>query len=303
MAGDTCQFFAAKTPKGNDFFGTPADVPDILGRSAARLAECGALSGTVLDTRQFLRIAHAMDHEAMDQPLLRVRGLEAGYGDVQVLWGIDLDVARNSIVAIVGPNGAGKTTLLSAISGMVRLRSGSVHLDGKDLTGCSPDAIVSAGISHVPEGRRLFRTLNVRDNLLLGAYHRVDRVDTQNDLELVLSMFPILRERAFQDASTLSGGEQQMCAIGRGIMARPKLLIIDELSLGLAPAVVETLAESLPKIRAQNLSVLLVEQDVATAFEISDYGYVMESGRVALHGRSADLLARPDVRDVYLGIA
>ena len=223
----------------------------------------------------------------MDQPLLRVRGLEAGYGDVQVLWGIDLDVARNSIVAIVGPNGAGKTTLLSAISGMIRLRSGSFHLDGKDLTGCSPDAIVSEGISHVPEGRRLFRTLNVRDNLLLGAYHRVDRIETQNDLELVLSMFPILRERAFQDASTLSGGEQQMCAIGRGIMARPKLLIIDELSLGLAPAVVETLAESLPKIRAQNLSVLLVEQDVATAFEISDYGYVMESGRVALHGRSS----------------
>ncbi|HVR56505.1 MAG TPA: ATP-binding cassette domain-containing protein, partial [Pseudolabrys sp.] len=164
----------------------------------------------------------------MDQPLLRVRGLEAGYGDVQVLWGIDLDVARNAIVAIVGPNGAGKTTLLSAISGMIRLRSGSFHLDGKDLTGSSPDAIVSEGISHVPEGRRLFRTLNVRDNLLLGAYHRVDRIETQNDLELVLSMFPILRERAFQDASTLSGGEQQMCAIGRGIMARPKLLIIDE---------------------------------------------------------------------------
>src|SRR6476660_7534199 len=252
---------------------------------------------TALDTGQFLQITHAMDHETMDQPLLRVRGLEAGYGDVQVLWGIDLDIARNSIVAIVGPNGAGKTTLLSAISGMIRLRSGSFHLDGKDLTDCSPDVIVSAGISHVPEGRRLFRTLNVRDNLLLGAYHRVDRIETQNDLELVLSMFPILRERAFQDASTLSGGEQQMCAIGRGIMARPKLLIIDELSLGLAPAVVETLAESLPKIRAQNVSVLLVEQDVATAFEISDYGYVMESGRVALHGRSSDLLARPDVRD------
>jgi branched-chain amino acid transport system ATP-binding protein len=297
MAGDACQFFAVKTPKGNDFLGAPANPPGILG--SIRGAPCA----NAAHTGQLLQIAHAMDHEAMDQPLLRVRGLEAGYGDVQVLWGIDLDVARNSIVAIVGPNGAGKTTLLSAISGMIRLRSGSFHLDGKDLTGCSPDAIVSGGISHVPEGRRLFRTLNVRDNLLLGAYHRVDRIETQNDLELVLSMFPILRERAFQDASTLSGGEQQMCAIGRGIMARPKLLIIDELSLGLAPAVVETLAESLPKIRAQNLSVLLVEQDVATAFEISDYGYVMESGRVALHGRSSDLLARPDVRDVYLGIA
>jgi len=238
----------------------------------------------------------------MEEPLLCVRGLEAGYGDVQVLWGIDLDVPRNSIVSIVGPNGAGKTTLLLTLSGMVRVKSGSWRFGGKDLTGCPPSKIVDAGISHVPEGRRLFRTLSIRDNLLIGAYHRKDRAETQRDLEFVFSTFPILKERASQDASTLSGGEQQMCAIGRGIMARPKLLIIDELSLGLAPTVVEILAESLPKIRDQNMSILLVEQDVATAFEISDYGYVLESGRVMLSGRSSALLERPDVRDVYLGI-
>jgi branched-chain amino acid transport system ATP-binding protein len=165
-----------------------------------------------------------------------------------------------------------------------------------------PSEIVAQGISHVPEGRRLFKTLSVRDNLLLGAYLRQDRTAVQQDLEFVYSTFPILHERASQDASTLSGGEQQMCAIGRGIMSRPKLLIIDELSLGLAPSVVETLAESLLKIRAQNISILLVEQDVATAFEISDYGYVLDSGRVALHGPSRELLEKASVRDAYLGM-
>jgi branched-chain amino acid transport system ATP-binding protein len=238
----------------------------------------------------------------MSEPLLRVRGLEAGYGDVQVLWGIDLDVPRNSIVSIVGSNGAGKTTFLLALSGMVRVTRGSWHFAGKDLTGWPASAIVPEGISHVPEGRRLFRTLSVRDNLLLGAYHRQDRPSTLQDLEFVYSIFPILKERSSQDASTLSGGEQQMCAVGRGIMARPKLLIIDELSLGLAPTVVEALAESLLKIRGQNISVLLVEQDVATAFEISDYGYELDSGRVSLHGPSRELLEKSAVRDAYLGM-
>jgi branched-chain amino acid transport system ATP-binding protein len=243
-----------------------------------------------------------MSEGTTEQPLLCVRGLASGYGDVQVLWGVDLDVPRNSIVSIVGPNGAGKTTLLLTLSGMVRASKGSFVFDSQDLMGCSPERAVAAGISHVPEGRRLFRTLSVRDNLLLGSYHRDDRTVIERDLEFVFSIFPILKERESQDAATLSGGEQQMCAIGRGIMARPKLLIIDELSLGLAPAIIEILADSLPKIRAQDVSILLVEQDVATAFEISDYGYVLESGRVALHGRSGDLLARQDVRNAYLGI-
>jgi branched-chain amino acid transport system ATP-binding protein len=238
----------------------------------------------------------------MQEPLLRVRGLEAGYGDVQVLWGIDLDVPQNSIVSIVGSNGAGKTTLLLTLSGMVKVIRGSWQFAGQDLTGSSPHEIVTAGIAHVPEGRRLFRTLSVRDNLLLGSYHRKDRDAVMQDLEFVYSTFPILKDRSSQDASTMSGGEQQMCAIGRGIMARPKLLIIDELSLGLAPALVEVLAESLPKIRAQNISVLLVEQDVATAFEISDYGYVLDSGRVGLHGTSRELLENPAIRDAYLGM-
>jgi len=238
----------------------------------------------------------------MEEPLLRVRGLQAGYGDVQVLWGIDLDVPEHSIVSIVGPNGAGKTTLLLTLSGMVRVLQGSWHFAGKDLTGRSASEIVAEGIAHVPEGRRLFKTLSVRDNLLLGAYHRQDRAGVERDLEFVLSLFPILKERSSQDASTLSGGEQQMCAIGRGIMARPKLLIVDELSLGLAPTIVETLAESLPRIREQNMSILVVEQDAATAFEISDFAYVLDSGRVVLSGRSRDLLERADVREVYLGM-
>jgi branched-chain amino acid transport system ATP-binding protein len=238
----------------------------------------------------------------MADPLLSVSNLEAGYGDVQVLWGVNLEVPDNAIVSIVGSNGAGKTTLLLALSGMVKVTRGSWHFAGKDLTGGTPDQIVTAGISHVPEGRRLFRTLSVHDNLLLGAYHRNDRAEVLRDLDFVYSTFPILKERQSQDASTLSGGEQQMCAIGRGIMARPKLLIIDELSLGLAPTVVETLAESLPKIRAQNISILLVEQDVATAFEISDYGYVLDSGRVSMHGASRELLENAAVRDAYLGM-
>jgi len=238
----------------------------------------------------------------MADQLLSVSNLEAGYGDVQVLWGVNLEVPENSIVSIVGSNGAGKTTLLLALSGMVKVTRGSWHFAGKDLTGGTPDQIVTAGISHVPEGRRLFRTLSVHDNLLLGAYHRNDRAEVLRDLDFVYSTFPILKERQSQDASTLSGGEQQMCAIGRGIMARPKLLIIDELSLGLAPTVVETLAESLPKIRAQNISILLVEQDVATAFEISDYGYVLDSGRVGMHGASRELLENAAVRDAYLGM-
>src|SRR5215216_5935487 len=148
------------------------------------------------------------------QPLLRVRGLEAGYGEVQVLWGVDIDVPNNAIVAIVGSNGAGKTTLLLTLSGMVRALRGSWQFAGKDMTGRPPDEIVSQGISHVPEGRRLFKTLSVRDNLLLGSYLRQDRAAVQEDLEFVFSIFPILRERATQDAATLSGGEQQMCAIG-----------------------------------------------------------------------------------------
>lgn len=238
----------------------------------------------------------------MSELLLSIRGVEAGYGDIQVLWGVDLDVVKGSIVAIVGPNGAGKTTLLLTLSGMVQASGGSITFTGSELKGASPDEIVARGISHVPEGRRLFKTLSVRDNLLLGAFHRKDQAGVARDLDFVFEVFPILRERASQDASTLSGGEQQMCAIGRGFMARPSLLIIDELSLGLAPSMVELLAESLAKFKTQGISILLVEQDVVTALEISDYGYVLESGRVAIHGSPHDLLKTDKIRDSYLGI-
>jgi branched-chain amino acid transport system ATP-binding protein len=233
---------------------------------------------------------------------LCVRNLEAGYGDIQVLWGVDIDVAAGTIVSIVGSNGAGKSTLLLTLSGVVTPRAGSITYAGEDVTGLSPRMIVNRGISHVPEGRRLFKTLSVRDNLLLGAFQRTERSAVMRDLDFVFSVFPILRERTSQDATTLSGGEQQMCAIGRGLMARPSLLIIDELSLGLAPNAVELLAESLAKFKAEGISILLVEQDVMIAFEISDYGYVLESGRIAAHGRPAELLQMGKIRDSYLGL-
>jgi branched-chain amino acid transport system ATP-binding protein len=238
----------------------------------------------------------------MPPPSLCVRNLEAGYSDIQVLWGVDIDVAAGTIVSIVGSNGAGKSTLLLTISGVVTPRAGSITYAGEDVTGLSPRMIVNRGISHVPEGRRLFKTLSVRDNLLLGAFQCKERGAVMRDLDFVFSVFPILRERASQDATTLSGGEQQMCAIGRGLMARPSLLIIDELSLGLAPNAVELLAESLAKFKAEGISILLVEQDVMIAFEISDYGYVLESGRIAAHGRPAELLQMGKIRDSYLGL-
>src|SRR3954452_25155131 len=191
----------------------------------------------------------------MPESLLSVRNLESGYGDVQVLWGIDLDMGPRSIVSIVGSNGAGKTTLLLTLSGMVRAKAGSITFEGEELAGLKPSDIVTRGIAHVPEGRRLFKTLSVRDNLMLGAIHRKDSERIARDLDFVYSVFPILQERGRQDATTLSGGEQQMCAIGRGFMARPKLLIIDELSLGLSPGMVEVLAESLEKFRQQDVAI------------------------------------------------
>ncbi|NBS96333.1 MAG: ABC transporter ATP-binding protein, partial [Betaproteobacteria bacterium] len=225
---------------------------------------------------------------APDKPLLKIQGLQSGYGDVQVLWGIDLEIQTGEIACVVGSNGAGKTTLLRTISGMVRARGGKVEYAGKPLTGESCETILRAGIAHVPEGRRLFRGLSVRDNLLLGAYLRDDsRADIAQDLEKIYALFPILKDRQTQDASTLSGGEQQMCAIGRGLMSRPSLLMIDELSLGLAPRAVEKLSEALIEINKSGLTILLVEQDVFTAFELAQSGIVIETGRVTIAGPSA----------------
>lgn len=239
----------------------------------------------------------------VDKPLLQVRGLTAGYGEVQVLWDIAFEVVEGSIACIVGSNGAGKTTLLRTLSGLVAARGGEVVFDGRDVTAASPEAVLGAGIAHVPEGRRLFKGLTVRDNLLLGAYLRKDaRAEVEKDLEWVYSLFPILAERRRQDATTMSGGEQQMCAIGRGLMARPKLLMIDELSLGLAPRAVEKLTEALHEINRRGLTILLVEQDVMTAFDLASQGVVVETGRTTLAGPTAELALHPRVREAYLGI-
>ena len=206
----------------------------------------------------------------MSQPLLKLEGVCGGYGDIQVLWGVDLAVEAGQIVCLIGSNGAGKTTLLRCISALLPMTSGRMEFGGRDVTGHAPGDIVAAGIIHVPEGRRLFRGMSVRDNLLMGAYARGHaRAAIKRDLD-VYGIFPRLAERMDQDASTLSGGEQQMCAIGRGIMAAPKLLMIDELSLGLAPRLIEELGEALVKINRTGVSILLVEQDVITALELGE---------------------------------
>jgi len=238
----------------------------------------------------------------MADPLLKIEGLHADYGEVRVLWGIDVEVGAGEIVCIVGSNGAGKTTLLRTISGLLPATSGRVQFMSEDITQLGADQILARGIAHVPEGRRLFRGLSVRDNLLLGAYLRRDETDVRRDLDYVFSLFPVLRERQGQDATTLSGGEQQMCAIARGIMSRPMLLMIDELSLGLAPRLVERLSEALIEINRAGMTILLVEQDVMTAFEIAQHAFVIETGRVGLHGTAKSLAENPAIRQAYLGM-
>jgi branched-chain amino acid transport system ATP-binding protein len=229
--------------------------------------------------------------------LLEVGDLNAGYGRVQVLWDVSATVEVGQIVALVGANGAGKSTLLRAISGMIPTRSGSINFRGREIAGSSIEAIVDLGIAHVPEGRRLFTGLTVRENLLLGGWRRNNK-----DLRRVLELFPPLGERLNQTASTLSGGEQQMCAIGRGLMGQPELLLIDELSLGLAPKTVDEIVARLPEIAAAGTAVLLVEQDIDTALSVSQFAYVLETGRVTNSGPSPQLLADPTIQEAYLGL-
>ena len=240
----------------------------------------------------------------MSETLLRVEGVSAGYGDVRVVWEASLDVRSGEIVCLVGSNGAGKTSLLRRISGLLPATGGRVLLRERDLTVAPPAEVLAAGVAHVPEGRRLFATMSVENNLLMGAYLRTDGgAAIRRDLELVMTIFPALRDRRRQDAATLSGGEQQMCAIARGIMSRPALLMIDELSLGLAPRLVERLGEALLEINRAGIAILLVEQDVALAFELASRGFVLDSGRVVLSGPSADLARNPSVRAAYMGLA
>jgi branched-chain amino acid transport system ATP-binding protein len=238
----------------------------------------------------------------MADTVLKVTGLTSGYGDVQVLWGIDFEVRQGEIACIVGANGAGKSTLLRTISGLVVATGGEVLFQGVPITGFTPDKVLQLGIAQVPEGRRLFKGLSVRDNLLLGAYLRKDTAAVQKDLDMVFGIFPILKEREGQDASTLSGGEQQMCAVGRGIISSPKLLMIDEFSLGLAPQAVEGLSEALLEINKTGITVLVVEQDVMTAMELSDHAVVIETGRVVMSGPAKKVADDPKIRQAYMGI-
>jgi len=234
-------------------------------------------------------------------PLLRVEGLEVRYGAIRALRGVRFQVRAAEIVTLIGSNGAGKSTLLRAISGLVRPSAGSIHFQGVDVTGHPPEVLVALGISHVPEGRRIFANLTVRENLQMGSYLRPET--EQEGLERVFGLFPRLRERLSQRGGTLSGGEQQMLAIGRALMAEPKLLLLDEPSLGLAPLLVQQIFGIIRAINDQGTTVVLVEQNARQALRIAQRAYVLETGALALEGSAAELARDPRVREAYLGEA
>jgi branched-chain amino acid transport system ATP-binding protein len=234
--------------------------------------------------------------------LLEVAGLCAGYGDVPVLRGIDLSIPAGSITALIGANGAGKTTLLRAISGIIHAEAGTIRYDGIDIVGMPPHDIVRAGLVQVPEGRRLFPDMTVLENLLVGSSSPVARPKRDENLAMVLDLFPKVRERSAQLAGTLSGGEQQMVAIARALMASPRLLLLDETSLGLAPIVVDEIFVAVRRLAAQGLTILVVEQNTALALEVADQGYVLEQGQFAIQGAASSLMTDPRVKQAYLGI-
>jgi branched-chain amino acid transport system ATP-binding protein len=234
--------------------------------------------------------------------MLEVRDLHVYYGKIHALKGISFQVTEGEIVALLGNNGAGKTTTLKTLSGLLAPRQGDVLLDGGSLVGAPPHGVVLKGITHVPEGRRIFNRLSVVENLTMGAYTRADR-DIAQDMDGVFTIFPRLKERRTQVAGTLSGGEQQMLAIGRALMAKPRLLLLDEPSMGLAPVLVEQIFETVLTINRRGVTVLLVEQNASMALSIAQRGYVLETGRIALEGPAAELAENPEVRRAYLGEA
>jgi branched-chain amino acid transport system ATP-binding protein len=238
----------------------------------------------------------------MSEPLLRVEALEAGYDEVQVLWGISLGVAPGAMTTLVGTNGAGKTTSLRAITGNIQPFGGRVFFAGEDVTQLRPHAKAARGLVLVPEGRQLFDTLSVQENLEMGAFSKRARRRFAERLDQIYALFPRLKERARQKAGTLSGGEQQMLAIARGIMSDPEVLIIDELSLGLAPVVVQQLTSTLKALKASGMTILLVEQNVQLALALSDYAYVIAEGRAFTEGLSAEVAQKPEIRQAYLGL-
>jgi branched-chain amino acid transport system ATP-binding protein len=234
--------------------------------------------------------------------MLEVRDLEVSYGSITALHGISLEVAAGSIVTLIGANGAGKSTTLRAISGLVKARSGRVHYEGEDITNLAPHKLVARGLCHVPEGRMIFANLTVEENLRMGAFLRRGRAALAADEERVFGLFPRLKERLRQNAGTLSGGEQQMLAIGRALMSRPRCLMLDEPSLGIAPLLTRTIFEQIVAINKEwGLSILLVEQNASLALDISRTGYVLETGRILLHDASSALRGHPQVREAYLG--
>jgi len=234
--------------------------------------------------------------------MLEVSKIDTFYGKVQTLWNVSLKIKKKEIVAFVGANGAGKTTLLNTISGVVRPASGSIKFLGKRIDGLAPHVIVGLGISHIPEGRRLFPEMSVRENLEMGAYLRRAWLRKEETREQVYQLFPLLKERAGQLARTLSGGEQQMLAMGRGLMSRPKLCVIDEPSNGLAPLMVKEIFSIIEGLRDQGIAILLIEQNVRLTLELADRAYVLENGRVILAGESAKLLKKELIKKSYLGL-
>lgn len=234
--------------------------------------------------------------------LLEARNLHVGYGDAPALWGVSLEVDTGEIVSVIGPNGAGKTTLINAIAGLLRCRQGELRFDGYDMTRVRAHDYCGHGIALVPEGRRLFAKMSVEENLELGCYRAAARPARTRSLERVYELFPILRDKRRQVAGELSGGQQQMVAIGRALMARPRIVLFDEPSLGLAPAIVDDMFDIIARVRDEGAAVLLVEQNVLKAVGIADRAYVLEQGRIATHGLPADLLQQPHIREAYLGV-
>ncbi|WP_206086458.1 ABC transporter ATP-binding protein [Ollibium composti] len=234
--------------------------------------------------------------------MLEVSDLEVAYGDVRALWGVSIHVEAGSVVAIVGANGAGKTTLLRAISGLLPVRRGTIALGGASLAGPAPEAIARMGIAHVPEGRGLFRQMTVLENLELGAFQPKARANMRQALDKAYALFPRLKERAGQKAGSLSGGEQQMLAIARATMSDPKLLILDEPSIGLSPLVVQQMFSLIETLHRQGVTILLVEQNIHQALKIADYAFVLKTGEIAMQGTGAELIADPEIQKAYMGV-
>jgi len=233
--------------------------------------------------------------------MLKVSNIEVSYGDYQVIWGVSLEVREGEMVSLLGPNGSGKSTIFNTISGLLKARSGSIEFAGRRIDGQATHDIVRLGLAHILERRRVFPYLSVRQNLWLGAYHPDAKPHREQTLLQVYALFPRLKERERQMAHSLSGGEQQMLALGRGLMSRPRLLMVDEPFLGLAPVIVQEMKDAFQQINADGVSILFIEQNVQVALDMSSRGYILESGRLALDGASADLLNSPEVKRIFLG--